>query len=98
MFVYSEVLKHHLLPNVICSGVILQGSASTPNLLGNALNLTRTEDGKLFVNDVQVVRADVMATNGVLHIIDEVLIPDDGGYLYPTKTQTSFLSFLVFFL
>ncbi|PVD23484.1 hypothetical protein C0Q70_16756 [Pomacea canaliculata] len=90
----TKVLKHHLLPNVICSGVILQGSASTPNLLGNALNLTRTEDGKLFVNDVQVVRADVMATNGVLHIIDEVLIPDDALDMVTTAKSNGLTEFV----
>ena len=73
-----EVLKQHLLPNVICSEVI-QGRAKSRNVLSNVLNLTRTEDGKVFVDDAQVIRADVMATNGVMHIVDAVLVPDDGG-------------------
>ena len=76
-FKFSEVLKQHLLPNVICSAVI-QGRAKSQNVLENYLNLTRTPEGKVFVDDAQVVRADVMTSNGVLHVIDAVLVPDDG--------------------
>ncbi|KAK7101208.1 transforming growth factor-beta-induced protein ig-h3-like [Littorina saxatilis] len=72
----QKVLNQHVLPHVICSAVI-QGKAMSRNLLHNFLNLTRTDDDKVFVNDAQVVRADVMATNGVLHVIDDVLVPDD---------------------
>ena len=78
LFWSPEVLKQHLLPNVICSEVI-QGRAKSRNLLSNFLNLTRSDDGKVFVDDAQVIRADVMATNGVMHIVDAVLVPDDGG-------------------
>ena len=35
----------------------------------------------MFVDDAQVVRADVMGTNGVLHVIDTVLVPDDGRWI-----------------
>ena len=33
------------------------------------------KDGKVFINNAQVTTADVMASNGVIHIIDTVLIP-----------------------
>jgi uncharacterized surface protein with fasciclin (FAS1) repeats len=32
-------------------------------------------DGKVMINNAQVIKADVMATNGVIHVIDAVLIP-----------------------
>lgn len=72
----QKVLRHHLLPNVICSAVI-KGRVKSRNVLDNYLNLTRTDDGKLFVDDAQVVRTDVMAANGVMHVIDAVLVPDN---------------------
>ncbi|CAG2201299.1 BIGH3 [Mytilus edulis] len=41
------------------------------------LNLTRAADDKLFVNGAQSVDIDVMATNGVLYVIDDILVPDE---------------------
>jgi transforming growth factor-beta-induced protein len=32
-------------------------------------------DGKVYVNDSQVVLTDVLASNGVIHVIDSVLLP-----------------------
>ena len=33
------------------------------------------KDGKVFINDAEVVIADINATNGIIHIIDTVLMP-----------------------
>ncbi|KAL8582947.1 hypothetical protein ACOMHN_006491 [Nucella lapillus] len=82
----EKVIKHHILPHVICSTVI-QGRAKSRNILGKYINLTRTDDDKIFVNDAQVVRADVMATNGVLHVVDTILIPDDALDLVSVAKQ-----------
>ncbi|OWF47880.1 Transforming growth factor-beta-induced protein ig-h3 [Mizuhopecten yessoensis] len=71
----KEVLQNHILPNVICSAAV-QGPSRTRNLLDTYLYLTRDEDDKLFVQDHQVVASDIMATNGVIHLIDQVLFMD----------------------
>jgi len=71
----SNLLEEHLLPNVICSSII-EGTVRTPNVLDSFVTLSRDESGKLFVNGVQLVTRDIMATNGVVHIIDGVLVPD----------------------
>jgi uncharacterized surface protein with fasciclin (FAS1) repeats len=34
-----------------------------------------TKDGEVMVNDTTVVKADVIASNGVIHVIDTVLLP-----------------------
>ncbi|KAH9504656.1 hypothetical protein Btru_062520 [Bulinus truncatus] len=72
----EKVLQNHILPNVICAQAI-EGHVRTLNNLHNYLNVTRTEDKKLFFNNAQVIQADNMGTNGVLHITDEVLVPDE---------------------
>lgn len=33
------------------------------------------KDGQVFINDAQVVTTDINAKNGIIHIIDTVLIP-----------------------
>ena len=42
--------------------------------LGTGLAIA-TAGGKVMVDDARVVAADVMATNGVIHVIDKVLMP-----------------------
>ena len=42
------------------------------------LSLRESEDAKsLFINDSKVIQADVLTSNGVIHVIDTVLIPSD---------------------
>ncbi|XP_023226463.1 transforming growth factor-beta-induced protein ig-h3-like [Centruroides sculpturatus] len=72
----TRILKHHLLPNVICTPA-LTAQARTINVLENYLTLSRNENDKLYVDGVQIVARDIVATNGVLHIIDGILLPDE---------------------
>ena len=81
MFIYTcsfpGILKNHLLENVICS-TVLEGRVRSINALGRYLNLSRTDSDHLMVNEAELVVRDVMTTNGVIHKIDTVLIPEEG--------------------
>uniref|UniRef100_A0A0K2U317 Midline fasciclinlike [Tribolium castaneum] n=1 Tax=Lepeophtheirus salmonis TaxID=72036 RepID=A0A0K2U317_LEPSM len=70
-----DILKNHILPNVICSGVI-EGKARTVNTLGKYLMLNKEDDMELTVQDIPVFVNDIIGTNGVLHAIEEFLIPE----------------------
>ena len=37
----------------------------------------RVRGGKVYVNSARVTKVDVKASNGVIHVIDRVLIPKD---------------------
>ena len=72
-----EALKAVLLYHVVdgearASDVAELSSAETLN--GGSVALETTE-GSVKVNGAKVVQADVTASNGVIHVIDEVLIP-----------------------
>jgi len=71
----QDILNSHLLPNVVCSGVI-EGRAKTNNMLNKYIVLDRDDEGNVLVEGKQLVVKDMMATNGVIHVIEDVIIPE----------------------
>ena len=62
-------------------------------MLGSSLLLERDLEGRLYVNGKQVITRDVTATNGVLHVIDGVLIPENArsfSQLLSSRNLTDF--------
>jgi uncharacterized surface protein with fasciclin (FAS1) repeats len=68
----SSVLLYHAAPGVLASADLTSGEVETLN--GAPLTLA-VEDGAVTVNDVPVVEADLNGSNGVIHVIDQVLLP-----------------------
>ncbi len=69
----KAILLYHVLSgDVTAAQVVKLPSAKTVN--GQDLKLT-VDDGTVMVNDAKVVKADVLASNGVIHVIDTVLLP-----------------------
>ncbi|KAM3874725.1 periostin, osteoblast specific factor b [Diretmus argenteus] len=73
--VLQALLNFHLLNSVQCSEAIMAGT-SYETLEGN--NIVIGCDGdSLTVNGIKMVlKKDIVTTNGVIHLIDEVLMPD----------------------
>jgi uncharacterized surface protein with fasciclin (FAS1) repeats len=62
-----------VVPTAAFSTDLTDGMEIT-TLGGDVLEVTIDEDG-VFINDAQVILADIEATNGVVHVIDTVLLP-----------------------
>ncbi|XP_056644128.1 transforming growth factor-beta-induced protein ig-h3 [Diorhabda sublineata] len=74
----SSILKYHFTSHTVCSPAII-GNATTHNVEGDLLNLERTIDDELiFEKKSKIIDTDIMATNGVIHLIDTIIIPDSG--------------------
>ncbi|CAN0349277.1 unnamed protein product [Lampetra fluviatilis] len=74
----AEILKFHVTNGVVVKGGVPPGSATfLTTLQGGGLELVQTRDGVLSVAGHDVVQADLMATNGVIHAIDSVLLPSE---------------------
>jgi uncharacterized surface protein with fasciclin (FAS1) repeats len=70
----SAILTYHVVPGSVSSGqVAALTSAKTVN--GRELSIA-VADGKVTVGKATVTQADVPATNGVIHVIDTVLLPE----------------------
>ncbi len=72
-----ELLRRVLLYHVVEGDVTadqVTGIDSAPSLAGPDLSFS-TDDGSVLVNDATVTMADVLASNGVIHVVDAVLLP-----------------------
>jgi uncharacterized surface protein with fasciclin (FAS1) repeats len=68
-----SILTYHVVPKkMMAADVVKQKRAKT--VQGSFIKI-KTMDGKVMINDAQVVKTDVMATNGVIHVIDTVIMP-----------------------
>lgn len=69
--VLTSILKYHVVSGKILSTEVMAGDA--PSVEGSTIALGTTEGVQ--VNDATVIAADVEASNGVIHVIDKVLVP-----------------------
>lgn len=67
-----KVLKYHVVPAKTASSELQSGDV--PTVAGDPVKVT-VENGAVTVNNASVVQADVMGSNGVIHVIDKVLLP-----------------------
>ena len=87
----TDILLYHVVSGAVPSSAVTDGmSAAAVN--GDDLSFTVGEG--VMVNDANVVLADVPASNGVIHVIDKVLMPpadvteEDGDICYNMATHT----------
>jgi len=88
----QDILNNHILPNVICSSII-ESKAKSINVIDKYLTLDKDEDEDFYtVNGVRIITRDIMATNGVIHVIEEVLVPETAvtiGKVLEEKERTT---------
>lgn len=68
-----SILKYHVVPGKVMSTDLSNGmKATTAN--GAKITIQINEDG-VMINDASVIAADIMASNGVVHVINKVILP-----------------------
>lgn len=68
----AKVLTYHVVAGKVMAADVKTGDAKT--VQGQSVSL-KAEGGKVMVNGANVVAADVATSNGVIHVIDTVLLP-----------------------
>jgi uncharacterized surface protein with fasciclin (FAS1) repeats/plastocyanin len=90
----TDILLYHVYSGSVASSEVTDGMIAT---MANGDNVTFTVGDTVMVNDATVVTADVMASNGIIHVIDKVLMPpvdeptvteSDGDICYNMVTHT----------
>lgn len=76
----TAILMYHVLPGRISAAQAASAGADTQSLLGKGPTFA-IEKGCLLVNGAAVTNNDLAADNGLIHVIDSVLIPPTGDSL-----------------
>jgi uncharacterized surface protein with fasciclin (FAS1) repeats len=70
----AAILTYHVVAGkVMAADVVKLSSAKTLN--GQSVSI-KVMDGKVMLNNANVVKTDIKATNGVIHVIDTVILPE----------------------
>ncbi len=70
----TDILLYHVVSGKVMAADVVT-LTSAPTVLGKDVTIT-VKDGNVFLNDtVQVIITDIEASNGVIHVIDAVLLP-----------------------
>jgi uncharacterized surface protein with fasciclin (FAS1) repeats len=67
------ILTHHVLAGAVPSGAVVGKKLSPKTVNGTSLSIDGTMG--VMVSGAKVVTADVKASNGIIHVIDKVLLP-----------------------
>jgi uncharacterized surface protein with fasciclin (FAS1) repeats len=71
----TSILTFHVLAGKVMAGDIIAANGATPTTVNGLPLDVVVRDGNVYVNGAQVVTADIVASNGVIHVIDTVLLP-----------------------
>jgi uncharacterized surface protein with fasciclin (FAS1) repeats len=68
------ILTYHVLSGKVVSADIAGKQMMVQTVEGSTINVNATSGVK--VNDASVIKADIETSNGVIHVIDKVILPD----------------------
>jgi uncharacterized surface protein with fasciclin (FAS1) repeats len=69
----TEVLTYHVVPGTVMAADVVKLSGAR-TVQGQSVRISTM--GGVKVNDANVVKTDVVASNGVIHVIDAVILPE----------------------
>lgn len=69
----AGILTYHVVPGKVTSDQVVK-MTSAKTVQGSPVTI-KVENGKVMINNATVVKTDVGASNGVIHVIDTVIMP-----------------------
>lgn len=71
----AGILKYHVVAGQIMAEDIAEGATAVETLQGTEAEVQKSAEG-VTIDGANVVSADVKASNGVIHVIDKVILPN----------------------
>ena len=95
----TNILLYHVVSGSVASSAIpagqtAQATALTTNGTAYITKASSTSGTGVSINGARVVQADVAASNGVIHVIDKIILPPAGNILAVAQSDTT-LTYLV---
>ena len=72
----TAILKYHVVVGEVKSTDLKEGTVKVETVQGRKIKV-RLDNSEVMVNDANVVQADIMTSNGVIHVIDKVILPSN---------------------
>jgi uncharacterized surface protein with fasciclin (FAS1) repeats len=69
----TAILTYHVVPGAVTAEQVTK--LSEAKTVNGAVLKVSLRDGKVMINDADVVKPDIETSNGVIHVIDAVLLP-----------------------
>ena len=73
--VLANILTYHVVPGRVLSTDLKVGTIEAKTAQGQTLIVTRSRDGSVTINGAKVITADILCGNGVIHVINKVMLP-----------------------
>ena len=71
----AKILTYHVVSGTVLAAAVATGDV--PTVEGSTIAVEVTSDGVVLNGTAKVSATDVMASNGVIHVIDAVIVPAD---------------------
>jgi len=71
----TDVLTYHVVPGKVMAADVTDG-LEAETVQGSTVTFT-VKDGSVMINDANIVQTDIECSNGVIHVIDSVILPPD---------------------
>ncbi|MHC1749678.1 MAG: fasciclin domain-containing protein [Cellulosilyticaceae bacterium] len=70
-----KILTYHVIPGKITAADVMKLDGKEITMLNGQKAKVTVKDGAVYIDNAKVIIPDVMAKNGVIHVIDTVLLP-----------------------
>jgi uncharacterized surface protein with fasciclin (FAS1) repeats len=87
----TNILLYHVVSATALSSSLTTGQV-IKTVLGSNITITINDQGEVFINQAKVTTPDIVATNGVVHVIDAVLMPEYDITLSETENNGTIIT------
>jgi uncharacterized surface protein with fasciclin (FAS1) repeats len=84
----SNILLYHVVPGAVKASAVKDG-LSVKTAQGSNVTFKMSPGGAPMINDANITATDIIASNGIIHVIDSVIMPPTTATAAPVTTSTT---------